>query len=145
MKNSPRVKTFHLLWNNTQALTISRTEQSLDGLRTWITNYPNTDVETTTKSVTSYTDAGNWNELVIDPDGTSARSFYRGGRLDHVVYVDRRARELFRQTFGYDAYNRTVSVNDTRVSGSSSQTYVSNLVSLPKTTTDTASQVTAFE
>jgi RHS repeat-associated protein len=97
--------------------TITVTETSADGLRSW-----NTGFGLTTQTQTAYDGKGGRTATIANPDGSSSVSQYQDGRLMSVTQKDSANVQIARTSFAYDAHGRLLTTTDART-GATTNTY----------------------
>ena len=118
----------------TGTLVTQQTDSSLDGLKSWTTEFPGEISPVTSSSVITYdTTPGSWTVSRKLRDATESVEFYISGRLDREEVKDSDDLLLYSISYGYDLLKRVETIHDTR-SQPVTRTYVA-------TTTDVIQSV----
>ncbi len=123
---------------------ITRSEITLGGTRSWNAVVSSPSQELVAASTTEFSGDGDWTVTTTSPDGVSSLSTYNEGRLKKTELKDATGAALYSMTRGFDGLNRPQLVNDSRVSGTATIGYLSDMVDVVTTATDAGGRTTSF-
>jgi RHS repeat-associated protein len=108
---------------------LSTTETSVDGLRSWQTQYRDASTPVTSQSATVFSTGGNRYATNTAPDGSYTVGAYLNGRLSSVTQKDSTGSQLASISYTYDAHGRQYSSTDAR-NGATTYSYnIADLIS----------------
>jgi RHS repeat-associated protein len=113
--NVRRSRLYSWMGNGSSTSTLlSVMERSVDGLRSWETEYRDAATGITGQSVTVYSTGGNRYSTNVAPDGSYSVTTYLNGRVTSLKRSDSTGSQLFSESYSYDAHGRRYSSTDAR-------------------------------
>ena len=129
----------------TGILATQQTDTSLDGLKSWTTEFPSDVNPVTSNNVITY-DAtpGSWTILRKQRDATESLEFYISARLDREEVRDSEGLLLYTISYGYDLLNRLETIHDTR-SQPITRTYVASTTDVIQSVGTSPDRTTVYQ
>ncbi len=133
------------------AIVVSYSDRTPDGLRSWSTQFPDSD-NRVSSSITTLQGGGNWTTTSTSPDGTYAITSYVNGLMDitgfygsnNALIASSAVRDSSNDPLsGYDSLNRPTHHKDSRT-GVASTVYRSATNDLVASATDAGGRTTSF-
>jgi RHS repeat-associated protein len=124
---------------------VRETDESVNGMATWTTEFPAEANPITTSSITDMGTPGDgcWGVTTVNRDGTKSIQTYTDGTLDLMTAQDKNSATLYTTSYTYDSLDRLTTTADSRTQPIT-QTYVSDVTDVVKTQFTSAARTTTY-